>query len=852
MENSFTLHKLLREMIILKTIDIEINMETILNGIKEITEPTKLYVNSNGIKYELNIFEITKVKFSFEFNGIIGINLFRKPIYYWHGFTRYEFISQQQFDAFINKFNIPLIKCYKENDNFKADLLTFRYHIQVLNHTDRVIEGFNFKIFNKIDYDSFFANNNLSFINRRFDSPDKFEKNFQYYFDFNKKLNINGPFNIIDDKDNNREYFVISLTHFSNKNSKFYYGSSGQGKSVTLIGALKYRNNFNTLGSLYINCKALKCLIFRGDILEAKQILIDEIFYLTPFNYEQYLNLIDIIKYFNFVDEYSYLELIKKIIEVLEKIDGQYLFAFDQYNDSNDPKHIAKDLIKKYNQNKNFLFLVFSSMNETDIRIIKKKNIFQISNKDNYNEIVKICDINSMNWNDNKELVFNQLGRTFKALIEIKYSNNINEYLDFKKYKLSKKLILFYLKPDDKIDNYLDDKEKKIIKIPNYIIGNILSFKTDFNYDKKSLDTILDNVPFRYFDFKKNKNDNYMIKFAFPLIEEIFKDIYKKIVLNNSYNSLKLILDNKGSGLATFFEMMVIQNLLEQPNSFDDFYITAHHIIQTIVPKKNEKVTSNIKLTLKENETYLIEQKIFGGKALDCLIIHMKLKVPIIFGLQISIYKEDIFDILELFDSYKAMIDNLNKIFSIQIKIENTFFGYIFDYSRLGSKEYNYILSNCIKRNLKYCFFNTDKKCFVNSSNKRIKSIYNFVSCPFLGMKNIEKLNCIKNNNNFKIKNYFKIESEMNQKEKNIIINFLSCQTKRNIINLKFLYKIDNENIIFEIDILFVSNHPEGIHFLYLYNDKKLMNLFLEKENYEIRKSNLFQDNYDVYKILFK
>ena len=255
---------------------------------------------------------------------------------------------------------------------------------------------------------------------------------------------------------------------------------------------------------------------------------------------------------------------------------------------------------------------------------------------------------------------------------------------------------------------------------------------------------------------------------------------------------------------------------------------------------------------MKENETYLIEQKIFGGKALDCLIIHMKLKVPIIFGLQISIYKEDIFDILELFDSYKAMIDNLNKIFSIQIKIENTFFGYIFDYSRLGSKEYNYMLSNCIKRNLKYCFFNTDEKCFVNSSNKRIKSIYNFVSCPFLGMKNKEKLNYKKNNNNFKIENYFKIESEMNQKEKNTIINFLSCQTKRNIIDLKFLYKIDNENIILEIDILFVSNHPEGIHFLYLDNDKKLMNLFLEKKNHEIRKSNLFEDNYDVYKIFFK
>lgn len=849
--NSFTLKNLLSEMILYKTPNIEINMNHILNAIKELKEPKIFYLETTEGYYELKIFDITEVNFSFEFNKIVGKNLFREPIIYWHHFIKYEFISIQQFNAFIKTFNWPLIKCNKENNNLKANFLTFRYHIQVLHHNDIVIEGFNYEIFNKNDYYSFFEKTNLSFINKRFDSPEKFEKNFQYYFDFNQKLNIKGSFDIIDDESNNRGYFLNDLLNFSDKNSKFYYGSSGQGKSITLIGALKYRNNFNEFGSLYINCKALKCLILRGKLFKVKQILIDEIFYLTPFKYDEYLNLIDIIKSFNFVDEYSYLELINKIIISLEEKNGDYLFAFDQYNDSNDPKHIAKEIIKKYDKKGNFLFLIFSSMNETDIRIIKKENIFQESSLDNYEEIEKICDINSINWNNDKELVFNKLGRTFKAWIEIKYANNINEYFDFKKYKLTKKLILFYLKSDDKIENYFNDNEKKFIKIPNYIIGNILSFQTDFNYDKKSLINILDNIPFRYFNFKKVGEDNYLIEFAFPLIEEIFKNIYKKIALNNSYYTLKSLLNNKGSGLGTLFEMKVIQNLLEQPNSFEDFYITDHYIIQKIVPKKNEKETDNIKLTLKENKTYLIEQKVFGGKALDCLIIHMKLNVPIIFGLQISIFKEHIFKFLELYYSYEAMIDNLNNIFSVSIKIENTFFGYIFDHSRLGSKDYDNMLSHCIRNNLKYCFFNTDKSCLVDNSNKKIKSIYNFVSCPFSKMKNKVKLNNYKNSLNFKIENYFKIEPGLNQKEKNILMDFLTSITKRKIINLKFAYKIDKKDALFQDDLLFVTQNSEGIHFLYVDNHKKIFNYFLEYSTYELTDSNLFENNYDVYKITF-
>ena len=75
--NSFTLKNLLSEMILYKTPNIEINMNHILNAIKELKEPKIFYLETTEGYYELKIFDITEVNFSFEFNKIVGKNLFR-------------------------------------------------------------------------------------------------------------------------------------------------------------------------------------------------------------------------------------------------------------------------------------------------------------------------------------------------------------------------------------------------------------------------------------------------------------------------------------------------------------------------------------------------------------------------------------------------------------------------------------------------------------------------------------------------------------------------------------------------------------------------------------------------------
>ena len=195
----------------------------------------------------------------------------------------------------------------------------------------------------------------------------------------------------------------------------------------------------------------------------------------------------------------------------------------------------------------------------------------------------------------------------------------------------------------------------------------------------------------------------------------------------------------------------------------------------------------------------------------------------------------------------QSLIDNMQKIFSLEIKIENIFFGYIFDYSKLGTYEYDKMLSKCERENLKYCFFNADKKFFVNSSNKKINSIYQIVSCPFINMINKLKVNYI-NITNYNVENYFKFDNSLSQKEKNAIINFLSSQTKTKIKDLEFFYRTDN--VLIENNILNISIHPRRILFSYIYK-KQYCHKLLERETYEIHNANFFEHNNDIYRIIY-
>ena len=149
----------------------------------------------------------------------------------------------------------------------------------------------NFKIFkNQEEINEYLKKYFRDFIGHVFQSPTHFEKNYEYYFNYNKKFkNKDFAFPIFEN--NNTSYrcdLVKEIVLWEFGKCRTYYGSSGKGKSITLIGALKYGNKHEKLGTFYINCKTLRVLFRDNKIRAIKQIIIDEIVFLLRNKYNEY------------------------------------------------------------------------------------------------------------------------------------------------------------------------------------------------------------------------------------------------------------------------------------------------------------------------------------------------------------------------------------------------------------------------------------------------------------------------------------------------------------------------------------------------------------------------------------
>ena len=145
------------------------------------------------------------------------------------------------------------------------------------------------------------------YIKTTFKNIEEFEINSKHYFKLDKQINFNNTFVVFEEIDSDkRQFFVNSLLRKPiNNNFYYYYGASGNGKTVTLIGALKYCHK-KYKNTLYINCKTLRILLYNNEINLTKQILIDEIFFLFSNNYENYEHSYNLIHNFNFKNEYDF------------------------------------------------------------------------------------------------------------------------------------------------------------------------------------------------------------------------------------------------------------------------------------------------------------------------------------------------------------------------------------------------------------------------------------------------------------------------------------------------------------------------------------------------------------------
>ena len=725
--NSFALKERVEEMIVYNDITM-----------KDIYEKYKKFLENENDKNleEIRFFNYDKNYFCFQIGDIYGYDILTEPIEIKINERKIDIICDEQIEFIQKKYKVDSIFC--KDDKTKNDDFVLFNLFNHIGHDISIYSSENYSIFkNQKEIDIFLQTYKMEFINKVFKTPQEFEKNFEYYFNLNKKCINDTTFTIFEDFNNHWRFFVsLEINKWKFGICYNFYGSSGTGKSITLIGALKYGQKYPKLGTFYINCKTLRVLNQQYRKIEMKQILIDELVFLLRNKYDDYIKCCEMVKNFSFDNKYNFWKLIENILEYVNNIEDYYfIIAFDQYNNENDTERKLDEIKSKYLGNKKFKIIVFPSMNEKDIRDIKQNALLydDVKIKDEKNRIIEInniCSIFPLEFNTKKLEVFYLLGKTMKAYHEIEHHklslDSPDKYLTEKKEKIKFKLLCFYKKIEEKKELYYGYNFEIDI---NNCIRDILSFIPNEEYTKKELVNIIDKVHFKFFEIGQTVNGKYIIKFSYPLIEQIFIDIYKLFLQNYKFRYIKTITKNS-KAFEYIFIYAVIFNIIEKSKSekntiFNYFHITKNLKVKKFILKDNEKFENLIfeKQNLDINYDYIIEQEAFCDKTLDFILIHFINSEPYVYGFQVSIYLEKIHDSNELEYSYETMRALLKRYFNIDFKKEHLFFGYIFNYEEIKTDKYSDMLSKCDSKSLKYCFYEPYQEKFFDSKGNEIQNI---------------------------------------------------------------------------------------------------------------------------------
>ena len=215
-----------------------------------------------------------------------------------------------------------------------------------------------------------------------------------------------------------------------------------------------------------------------------------------------------------------------------------------------------------------------------------------------------------------------------------------------------------------------------------------------------------------------------------------------------------------GGAKGKFFEKIITYYLnitssiykeKEKIEYFEDYPITYHEEINALVLNKNESI-SKIEYKKKlESGIYLITQKRYNGKALDIALLKIG-DVNEIIGIQISIYKKDIFTKEQVSEFLSNLQQVIKKYFDLEVDDKNLFFSYIFEWDNVNK----YIIDKCDRNGLKYFYFQVNEKIFRDARGNIITKLKpNLINPPPYH----------KHKNNYSIEQYFKIKTKDNSKE---------------------------------------------------------------------------------------
>ena len=717
-----------------------------LSNIKDTLLKKKIYINDT---FKLTIYSINKELISLNICGKNDQIIYPllKIKYFSNGnYSEYDLFSNKQFRLLAKELGIqfPEIIYFKDKKELKKSY-NFLTYIELYNNFDNIyIKEKNYlKIMSEENFNKLNENENKkkNFFNETFKTPEEFDKNFYKYFPSKLKIQYNS-FHILETE--SRKEIANDFLILNSGVITKYFGQPSMGKSITLIGSLKYIAHHECFGTLYINCKALNYL-FKNDIITAKQILIDEIFYLFVNEYQNYKLCSENIEKYqvsqNNVNE-SFWNLIEIIISFLINLENKlYIISFDQYKEEYDPHNKIEGFFNDIwaNNKTNISLITLSSLNNNDIGEYKLKSLFSELNTNShivYKEIKNLIDNKNLIIKD-KEIdnKLKYLGRTvndfniFTSLLNSNQKDIIDDYINDRRNHIKNRIYDFF------------GINKNIKIADSQSLYKLLSFSAYTKYTFLEFKNILQNVPIKYFVINKKKskksNQDYIkLEYIYPVIQDIIEEIYSFIILRKDFSS---IINKKmdGGGKGIFFEKLVAHYFTPGDhndhgvNFFNEFDIENLYTIPKFIPKKNEKIILNNQKIEISNKPFVLKQKIFGGKGLDIVIVQLyENNQAVFFCFQITKYKKkkDLFTYSKLITNLEKMVEYMKNFFDFEIS--TIYFSYIFDFTKYNEPKIKNMCNNCDKEKIRYIFYDADISSFYdkNSYTVNIKKDFNEIN----------------------------------------------------------------------------------------------------------------------------
>ena len=629
-------------------------------------------------------------------------------------------------------------------------------------------------------FNSYFKKHDLFY---DYDSVYDFEIHYDEYFSESRYIidKKNYEFRIYGKDDLNRIALMYNFTSDFQFRDRIivFYGNPGMGKSVTLIGSLKYCYDHDKIGTFYIHCKLLFNLI-QNDYEKTKKILKEEIVYLFKNEFKQYIKCCEEIDKYIITSKTKFWDIIKIIEKFLTYKEKKYIFAFDQYNEESiDPGNKEIEALRSRNTEKLNTILV-CSMDDKRVKDYKIDDFIEpnhITNNFITKEIERVLDTKDFNIDNGKifDQTLERIGKTIKNYNILKYIYEYQKEEDLEKYVEDvKNNIMEYL-----IEFY------KINKKPNL---NFLMCWTNTFYNINSLYDKKEFISLKYFDLRKNPDlskNEFEIIYLYPIVEEVMVDIFSKLFYQNiKLNTFIHLLNIDEEAKGFLFEKYVIYNMEQKNNEdsllFDYFKIDKIIKCDKFVPRKNENSNNFIKSKeVFKSGIYLFKQRIFGGKAFDALIVQIDEKgkaFPYLFQITLRKPNDKIFTLKDLKDNIMDFAKYFDNVYGLSFEI--FYFTYIFNYENADEMS-----DICEIKEMPYIFFDLETETFIDIDKKEV----------VLNNDNIEKyfISPIKMSFKYGLGKIKKISETLNTSQEKAIVSFIK--------NEPFFKVKKNQKIYFEI-----------------------------------------------------